>query len=77
MKDNAAGKLHKTSHTSAVHYNLKRDGEFVIHSCGGLERDCSHYIFPICTKTGEMIPYPITGPVGYRCPLPHHEEKAE
>ena len=75
MKKDRSGKLHRTNHDSAVAYNHKRDGDFIIHACGGLLRDCTQYTYPVCSKTGEMIPYPITGPVGYRCPLPAYEEK--
>jgi len=67
----------RVSSESAICYPEKMDGNLKIQSC----MRCSllficrnarnnRYVEIVCRETGEDIPYPATGPVGERCPLP-------
>lgn len=46
------------------------DGNVIVIACAR----CSQFRYPACSITGEDIPYPVSGPVGKRCPLPKYGE---
>lgn len=46
----------------------KLDGNVVIHMC----MRCRKYKYPACQETGEVVRYPVSGPVGVQCPLPDY-----
>lgn len=60
-----SGRTHIDSYGN-VDYRM--DGNVVIASC----KHCSTFRYPFCQATDEDIPYPVTGPVGKKCPLPKY-----
>ena len=63
----------RTYQESAANKTGRNCGGVVLYSCGV----CPSYKFPRCGKTGEDIPYPVTGPTGSACPLPRPDAEAE
>jgi len=60
--------------TSETSFPMKLDGNLVVKCCWR----CSHFgSQTLCKTTGEIISYPVSGPVGSLCQLPdyHYPEQ--